>query len=54
MKIENLEIGIKNRPTIIAEMSGNHNQSLKKRYYCGISKDWCTVIKILKPILLIQ
>ena len=30
MKIENLEIGINSRPVIIAEMSGNHNQSLEK------------------------
>ena len=30
MKIENLEIGTNSRPVIIAEMSGNHNQSLEK------------------------
>lgn len=30
MKIGKLEIGINSRPVIIAEMSGNHNQSLEK------------------------
>lgn len=30
MKIENREIGLKQRPYLIAEMSGNHNQSLDR------------------------
>src|SRR3954468_15103717 len=30
MKISNIEIGDSNKPFIIAEMSGNHNQSLDR------------------------
>src|SRR6476661_94996 len=30
MKIKNFEIGPANKPFIIAEMSGNHNQSLER------------------------
>ena len=30
VKIENIEIGHHHRPFIIAEMSGNHNQSLER------------------------
>ena len=30
MKIKNINIGINNHPIIIAELSGNHNRSLKK------------------------
>ena len=30
MKIGNINIGINKRPFIIAEMSGNHNQSLER------------------------
>ena len=30
MKIDNIPIGLDNRPFIIAEMSGNHNQSLDR------------------------
>src|SRR3954447_22111338 len=30
MKISNIEIGDSNKPFIIAEMSGNHNQSLER------------------------
>ena len=28
--INNLKVGLNNRPLIIAEMSGNHNQSLER------------------------
>ncbi|HIJ29416.1 MAG TPA: pseudaminic acid synthase, partial [Gammaproteobacteria bacterium] len=30
MKINNVEIGLDHDPVIIAEMSGNHNQSLER------------------------
>ena len=30
MQIDNITIGVKNKPFIIAEMSGNHNQSLER------------------------
>ena len=30
MQIDNITIGVKNKPFIIAEMSGNHNQSLDR------------------------
>lgn len=30
MKINNINVGSADRPFIIAEMSGNHNQSLEK------------------------
>ena len=30
MQIDNITIGVKNKPFIIAEMSGNHNQDLDR------------------------
>ena len=30
MKIKNIDIGLEHEPFIIAEMSGNHNQSLER------------------------
>ena len=30
MQIDNITIGVKNKPFIIAEMSGNHNQSQER------------------------
>ena len=30
MKINNLQIGLKHQPVIVAEMSGNHNKMLKR------------------------
>ena len=32
MQIDNITIGVKNKPFIIAEMSGNHNQSLERAW----------------------
>lgn len=38
IKIGNMFVGLDYPPCIIAEMSGNHNQSLGRKFSCDIRK----------------
>jgi len=56
IKIENFEIGQLHKPFIIAEMSGNHNQSLERTLeivYASAKCVWIENASVKQPIYLV-